>query len=372
MSKTILLSLLTVFAIALWIVVFITQRNSSDNGQRLERGATFVKEGNPKQAETEWLIVAKRSPNNPVVWELLAELYINTEQWAKANSALRELQKIAPLRPQIYSRMAACSLRLGNEPEAQRLAKEELKVNPEDQSSLAILAFLANMQESSVDQVGYLYRILAKHPEDSDNLLSLSQALYESGKYQEAIDAATKLLAITPSNAMAFSIRASSRYEIDATPDASSLSEKDILNALKAKPLSAFSRYTLGQINLRQGKLKEGIKQLELAEKLNPRKLDIPFALQKAYLKDGQPQKSEAERIRFVKLREDTTLKNVLQKKCTVERNNFDIHLQLGLMMLEDENYRKATYYIDRALILQPRNKDAIKASEKLKLASGR
>ena len=257
-----LVLLFLTLAVGLWVAVYARQAQIGRAQRHIDAGIEDVHQGQPAAAEREWRAALKLTPDNPDVWELLAQLYIDTEQWSKGTDALQHLLRLAPKRPYVYSRMAACALRSGNEVEAQRLANEELKRNPVDQASLAILAFLSGMQENADEQIGYLHRLLARMPNDPETLHDLAQACFEAGKYADALPVVEHLLAVKPGDGFAVVLRGAARYETDASPAASAQCEADLLKGLQINPLNAFARFTLGRVYLREGQYAKAIFQL--------------------------------------------------------------------------------------------------------------
>lgn len=325
-----------------------------------------MRAGQVQDAEREWQAAAKIAPNNADLWELLSELYIKTEQWDKGTQALNQLLRVDPKRPYIYSRMAACALRNSNEVEAQRLALEELKRNPNDEASLTILAFLGEMSENSEQHTLYLKRLLEHNPNDAATLLALAREDYDASKYAESMPVVEKLIALKPDEGDAYAIRGAARYELDGSPPATAQSEADLLKALQINPLRAFARFALGKVYMRQGQYRKAIFQLELAQKLYPHKMDVPFELATAYARAGQPAKATAARQRFEIMRRQTTRMDMLQKQCSFDKNNFAAHLELGSFFLEMEDRRKAWTYLHRALELNPKSAEANQAYQQL------
>lgn len=360
------LLLTAVIGAALWAAVLARTSPLRRAQPHINAGIAAFQAGQAGIAEQEWQAAAKLTPDNADLWELLSELYIKTEQWSKGTNALNQLLRLDPKRPYIYSRMAACALRVGDEVEAQKLAQEELKRNPNDEASLTILSFLSDVGENSEQHIEYLKKLLERSPNDPETLLSLSQTYYEAGKFAEAIPIADRLITIKPMESNAYAIRGASRYELDASPSASAQSEADLLKALQMDPLRAFARFALGKVYSRQGQYQKAIFQLELAQKLYPRKMDVPFELATIYARTGQTAKAAAARQRFETLRKDVTRINVLQKRCSLEKNNFEAHLELGKFFLELEDHRKAWTYLQQALALQPKNSEANQAYQKL------
>jgi Flp pilus assembly protein TadD len=343
-KRPIVLAAITLAAI-LWAVMLARQTRFRQAQQHIDAGIEAIRAGQSHDAEREWVEAARLTPDNADLWELLSTLYINTEQWSKGLYALQHLQRVAPNRPYLYSRMAACALRTGNEIEAQRLALLELKQNPGDEASLTIMAFLSSMQQDSAQQISYLQRLLARHPKNSDTLHDLAQAYYDADRFSEVLPTTDALMAVRPNDGLGYSLRGAARYALDATPAASAQSEAD--------------RYMLGRVYLREGQFQKAIFQLELAQKLYPRKMDVPFELAVAYARMGQPAKAAAAQQRFETLRQEATQIAVLQKHCVVDHNDFAGHLQLGRIMLQNGDLRQSYYYIQRALVLNPHSSEA-------------
>ena len=353
-------------AAALWTFVLLRNGPAQRAQRHIDAGIEYMHSGQIKDAEREWQAAARLTPDNASLWELLSELFIKTEQWSEGTKALNQLLRLDPKRPYLYSRLAACALRTGNEVEAQRLAQEELKRNPGDEASLTILAFLSDMGENSEQYIGYLKRLLERTPEDAESLLSLCRAYYEAGKYAELMPVVEKLIAVKPDEGDAYALRGAARYELDASPTASAQSEADLLKTLQIDPMRAFARFALGKVYMRQRKYSQAIFQLELSQKLYPRKMDVPFELATAYARTGQTAKAAQARQRFETLRQQVTRVNVLQKQCSLDKNDFAARLELGKFFLGLEDHRKAWSCLRQALELNPRSAEANQAYQQL------
>jgi tetratricopeptide (TPR) repeat protein len=362
-----LAGLVLVAALGIWGVVLVLQARTREARRHIDAGMAFVRLAQADNAEKEWQEAARLTPDNPAVWELLSELYINSEQWEKGTQALKHLLRTSPNHPFIYSRMAACALRSGQELEAQHLAQEELKRNPNDPASLTILAFLSEMQQDTDQQIVYLKRLEAIQPNDPDTLHDLVEAYYASGKYLDLLPIADRLVSIKPTDRTAYALRGAARFETDASPAAMAKAEADLLESLKIEPLSPFVRYTLGRLYLRERQYQKAVFQLELAQKLYPQKMDVYFDLATAYARVGQSEKAATARQRFEELRQEATTINVLQKQCALDKNNFDAHLKLGKLKLKYGDTRQALTYLQRALELRPNSVEAKAAFGQLK-----
>jgi len=359
-------ALLLALALILWGGVLFRQSQRAQAQRHVDAGIAFARAGQAGQAEREWREAARLSPKTPIVWELLGELYMNTDQWSKGMEAYRNLIRLAPDKPALHARLAVCALRSGEEVLASQYAREELKRRPDDPASLTILAFLSEIQDDPETQIEYLQKLLQRSPDDIESLRSLAQAYGKLGKYAESGPVLERLLVLKPDDAAAHAMRAIALFQTDASPAALSRSEADLLDALRQNALYPFARYYLGRIYLRQGRLKEAAFQLELAQRLTPHEMNVPFELGTVYMRMGQPERAAARR-RFETLRQEVTQISVLQKRCSLEKNDFDSHLTLGKLTLARGDYRQAGYYLGRAVALRPDNREAKQAYDQLR-----
>jgi Flp pilus assembly protein TadD len=360
-------ALLLVLALLLWGGALFRQSQRAQTQRHIDAGIAFAREGQAGSAEREWREAARLSPKTPLVWELLGELYMNTDQWGKGMEAYRNLIRLAPDKPALYARLAVCALRSGEEVLASQYAREELKRHPDDPPSLTILAFLSEIQDDPEMQIDYLQRLLRRSPDDIDSLRSLAQAYGKLGKYADSGPVLERLLALKPDDAAAHALRAIALYQTDASPAALSRAEADLLDALRQNALYPFARYYLGRIYLRQGRFKEAAFQLELAQRLTPHEMNVPFELATVYARLGQPERAAAARRRFETLRQEVTQISVLQKRCSLAKDDFDSHLTLGKLTLARGDYRQAGYYLGRAVALRPDSAEAKQAYDQLR-----
>lgn len=361
-----ILLLVAVIAVGLWVYVFARTLSGRQAQRHIDAGIEYIRAAQPGKAEQELQAAARLSPDNADLWELLGELYLKTERWSKGRAAFENLLRVAPRRPYVYSRLAACALRGGDELEAQRCAHEELKRNPNDSASLTMLAFLSDMQNDLPQRISYLQRLLALHPTDASTMHDLIEAYTKSEKYADMLPMADRLLAIKPGDGFALALRGAARYETDASPVATAQAEADLSHSLQQQPQFAFALYSLGRVYARQGQFRKAISELEQAQGINPGRMDIPFALTAAYARAGQTAKAQEARARFEYLRQLATHVSVLQKQCSLEKDNFAAHLEMGQLTLTQGDYRQATYYLQRALALKPDDPGAKQAYQEL------
>lgn len=355
-----------VVAALLWGGVAFWQLSHKPVQQLVEQGQDFAQKGEAGNAEQVWLKATQLNPKAVTVWQLLGDLYINTSQWAKARQAFLKVTELAPEAPLSYTGLAVSNLRLGDEVEAYKWAKEAVKRNPKDASSLQIVAFASGYMGRTEEQLSTLRQLRAVQPRDPEVLQMCLEALSAQKKFEELRDVTNTLIEIQPSNPMPYAVRALVALESDGSPEALVAAEKDCLHALQLLPLYGYARFQLGRLYMRQSRWKDAIFQLEQAQKLSPQQMDVPFELASAYQRDGQIQKATETRARFQALRDETNRLNVVTKKCALEPNNFEANLEAGRITLKHNDLRKAGYFLSAAIKLKPGDAEAKKAYAEL------
>jgi tetratricopeptide (TPR) repeat protein len=363
--------ILVLLAATLWAAVFFRQYHEAPVRRHIEAGAEYARLGQAGRAEQEWREAVRLDPNNAAAWELLGELALSTDNWTLGSEAFGQLARLKPDAPNVHGRLAACLLRSGDEVGAFKHAQEELKHDPEDGSSLLISALLLSNMGQLQREVEYLRRLLKQMPDDPDVLALLAETLTYTSNYAEARDVIGRLLKVAPDNAEAYDLRGVGWFNEDPSPQGMAQAESDLLKALRLNPLAPFPRLYLGKIYRRRNQPQKALFQLEEAYRLLPHREDILFELAGAYEQAGQPQKAAQTRQKFETMRQEADLVSSLEKKCKVYPDNFDYHLQLGLLEWKRGEYHKARAYLTRASVLRPADSRVNAALRKLASTTG-
>jgi predicted Zn-dependent protease len=345
---------LLLLAIGLWGAFLFGQQRGAPVRRHIAAGMEYARRGNAEKAEREWRSAVRLDPENATAWELLGEFYFSTRSWHAAADAFRNLLRIHPDAPDGYARLAAATLCTGEEKAAYRYAQEELKRDPDDVGALTVaVALLAYMGEDE-RRLEYLGRLAKLRPNDLEFLTMYAEALIYKHHYREARPVIEQILRLARDNAQAFSLRGVCTFHEDLTPQGLKKAEADFLRALQIEPLAPFPRFYLGKLYKRAGQPKKAVFQLENAAHFMPNKMDIFFELAEAFERAGQPRKAALARKRFETLRDEASRLSVLEKRCAMNPDNFDYHLELGLLTLQKGDQRKSGFYLSRALGMRP------------------
>jgi len=217
-------------------------------------------------------------------------------------------------------------------------------------------------------------RIKRIKPQNSQGLFKLSLAYENLGRYQDAVTALEKAVAIEPENAE-FSFRLALNYtKLDKNYKAI-----DSLNkVLRIQPDHYEAHYFLGHAYMKEGSVQEGIRAFEDAAK-SPRPHPMIYKdLGEAYIAAGRyqdgadalekavaPQHKDAEifytlgRLYFENLDRKKEAREYLMRAIRIDPDLKDAHMQLGLVCSKLARYKDAIRSFKEVLKKEPDNRPA-------------
>jgi tetratricopeptide (TPR) repeat protein len=346
--------ILIVLAAAAWAFVLLRQSRSAPVDRYIEAGREYILLGDSHMAEKKWREALRLDPNNTTAWIHLAGLYSSTDNWPAGVQAYRELLRLKADRPRLHSDLAVCLLRSGDELGAYKESLEELKRDPNDIPALTISAQLASQMGELQREADSLQRLRKLEPENVYSLTLLAENLTFSHDYVAALSVLNQILRLDPNNSEAYALRGVSIYDSDRSPAGLDQAEQDFQRSLKANALAPFPRLYLGKIYRQRGDNPKALFQLEAAQRLMPFKRDIYFELAAAYAQAGKPNKAARARQTFEQMRRQADLVESLKKKCSVNPDDFEDHLKLGVLAMREADYHVARACLDKAHALRP------------------
>ncbi|HZP80050.1 MAG TPA: tetratricopeptide repeat protein [Chthonomonadaceae bacterium] len=362
---------LLALAVVAWAIVLARQFREAPVQKHIDAAIEYTNAGQARQAEREWREALRAAPNNADAWEQLGELYASAHDWPRAVEAFQRLQQLKPETPHVYERLAAASLRTGNEVAALKYSQEELRRDPDNITALAITGFLYGDMGDKEKQLQSLRRLVQVRPNEMDFLLMLGEALVNQQKYTEARPIADRILEQNPDSSFATMWRGLILLNTDHTPQGEAQAEADLLRALQLNPQNRLPRLYLGQLYRRQKKLDRAVAELEEAARLMPGRTAVFYELAGAYAQAGQSQKAAQAQARFKALEQERDRLGHLEELCAANPNDFDAHLQLGLTMLQRGDIRRASSHLTSALRLRPNDARVRTALQTLSAQTG-
>ncbi|MEP5566336.1 MAG: sulfotransferase [Halioglobus sp.] len=194
-------------------------------------------------------------------------------QHDKAEEAFARSRALSPQKGQIEQ--ASILFAQGNYREAEKVAKELVRQNPQDVNAAALLARIAIQARCYDDAEALLRRVVQIAPPFIQAWHDLSTALKEQSKFTEAIEALEQARKIEPDNAITHYFLGAA-LAMDSSPE---LAETSYKKALSLDPSLSGAHLGLGHVLKTLGKQEEGIVAYREAMKLRPNFGEIHYSL---------------------------------------------------------------------------------------------
>ncbi len=215
-------------------------------------------------------------------------------------------------------------------------------------------------------------------------LLEKAEALYNEGKYKEAIEVLLEVNELKQKDYNILRLLGDSYYMNNQDREAI----KYYSEALKLKPEDTYILKMLGKACLTESRFKEAIDYLYRAIKLGESlKLEILGNLGEAYCLDGDTEKGIDCFVEKIELKRDNLsylivfadaydsigkfekAEETILRAIKISPNNSYIHLfynYLGHLSYKNKKYEKAKYYFSEAIKLNPDDSDSKNMLEKI------
>lgn len=357
-------ALLCIVAAMSWSIIFYHEYQDAKVQRHIRRGTEYALQGEREKARQEWLEAVRLNPQNVEGWKLLGEYYRFHRQWEQALHAYRQIERYRPQEAGIYTMMANFAAQAGDIPSARRYVDRALQQNPNDISALELGQSLWTQKKEEQQRLKYLRPLVQRQPDNIDHRVALVEVLIRELSYEEARPHVEHILKLNPHNAQAYAIRGFLQIVGNTSPKAMAQAEADLRYSLKLDPKNPFTLFQLARLYKRQGKLDSAIALLEQAGRLGPDQFNIFYELALAYEQKGDRQRATQARQHFETIRRNMDRALLLEKRCIAFPNNFEYHLEYGLLLTQNGDYEKAREVLRRALEIRPgdaRAREALK-----------
>lgn len=363
-----MLGILVVVALG---VVWFRADTAADEQRSVKEGLQLAQEGQIAEAERLWKKVVQDNPDNARGWELLATLYGHSERFPEAIDALRRVTKLKPGKAISYARIAECLERTGDKEGALQQAREALKRDPNSISALTTAVSVLGKLKVEKEKIDDERRLTLLQPDNTAYLGMFAIDLVHNDLYQEARPVIENLIRLDPNNPDGYNLRGEIEYYQDPTPHGLKQAAADFQKTLQIRPDAFPPKLFLGKIYTRLGQPEKAIACLLEAKRMSPEHGEIDYPLGDAYEQAGQASNAEAARQRFATWNQEFLREKALEKRCALQRDNFEIHLEVGKIKLRKHELPAAAFYLGRASQLRPADTDIKNALKQLALIQG-
>ena len=358
-------------AVACCLAAWSQYRESSERSHLL-RAENFVRQHRGPEAEAEWKAVLKENRRSPAAWELLGEYYMSRERWALAAGAFRNLSTIAPSRPHVLCRLAACMLRLDDQKGAFDTANAEMKRDPNCVAALGLVTSLMAERPGTEQkqQMDYQRRLARLLPDDMSVQRMYAEALTNQYLYAEARPVIESLLRHNPHDAEAYNLLGFADLGRPDQPAGTMDAVRDFKTSLRFAPLNGGAHFGLGRAWLNINRPRDAVTELRAALQSMPAVARVHRELAIACLRAGFAAEGASEQARANALLRLAGEERVLMVRCTAYPTDASYPKRLGLIYARLGETERALYYLARAQQLAPGDRSTNSALSRLRAAS--
>ena len=289
-------------------------------------GVVYSRTHRYTQAIDTYKTALKLAPGDPAVLTNLGLAYVKQEQYGPAAAVFEKLAT-DPTNPQAGELLASCRISLGQYQQALQSIGPLLAAGPGN-AGLYYMQGIAFARLKQPDEARAAFAKMMQAAEPAQASFLMGKASYETGDFEQAASFFRAALQNADTAADAhrelgktlISLRRDEEAEQElrlSNPDDAEAAY--FLGALlwRTKPAEAASLlrrahgltpdfwgplYYLGRLNVQEGRLKEGIPQLEQAARLKPGLAAIPYQLAAAYKRAGRDAEAKAALARVKEL----------------------------------------------------------------------
>ena len=250
-----------------------------DNARiHLQRGINLGLKGSPESLQ--------------LASDRLALLLIRDNQFEAATAVLKPVAGRPPMAEEIQLALGLALLRMPRLPDDLDSQRRELA---QAAGAIVELLFASRYAEAFPE----FQKLIAEHPTTPWLHYAYGDALDSLSHYDEANAEMLTEVKVSPHSALPW-IRIAS---IDVQQHLPEDALKAAQSAVALAPDSAEAHYELGRAWLENGEAQKSIEELERATGLRPNNPEIHFVLARAYAKANRPEKAAAERAEFMELK---------------------------------------------------------------------
>jgi Flp pilus assembly protein TadD len=314
------------------------------------------------QAILSWQEALRADPTDPEPYQLLANAYLQLGAPDQALPLLRRLTELAPRTPELYSQIAE-AVALTGDGDALGAAKQAVEKEPGSARAHALLGIQYGDRQDHVASVGELSKAHLLSPDDNKVEASLAQAQLNAADLDGAEKTSRNILARDRDYATAWFVLGWSYSRRTPTPENVREGIAAFAQTVRLRPKEAVAHAELGRLQLIAGDLPAATRSLEAAWRMGPQTDQVAFQLAEAYRRAGQTQKAQQMQATFARLHSAVTRRDALKKRLSVDPNDLDARLELGVLELDAGNLNEAGGYLQRVVQARPDDPQALAAA---------
>jgi tetratricopeptide (TPR) repeat protein len=179
----------------------MVQRNPADMNARLLLGSIYLREGQSRAAEEQFLVANLLAPGQASVHVNLGQLNAAERKWPQAEKEFESAIKIDPSNPVVVSAYADFLISRQDLPKAIALAQQFVEANPASAPGYMILGVVQFKAKNNVAARDAFERAININPRDVQGYLKLGAVYQNENQNDAAVAQYLKALDLQPSSA---------------------------------------------------------------------------------------------------------------------------------------------------------------------------
>jgi len=303
------------------------------------------------EAEPELTRALKAEPDNVLALRSVATFYLATSRRDHAEPYLRRVYEITKSEPAALALADFYTLQK-RDADARGLL-EPLTKDPKTSGSASMrLAIMDRVAGHGPEAYKRIESILSLDSKQLQALILKSTFLFEDGRLDDALAAATSAVEAHPEALVAFSTLGrvqAARHQTDAAIAA-------YQEAVRLNPLATGAKVALARLQLAKGQPESSVGLAQDALKAEPQNADARLVLVQALIRQGELQRAESE----------------LKALRMMYPDSAPVHVQTGMLLGRKRQLAEARREFERALQLTPDSLEAIGGLVALDLSTQR
>lgn len=324
--------------------------------RHFERAEEFVHLRKGPEAEAEWTAIVRDDPRNVAAWELLGEYYMSRHDWRAGADAFRALAKADPAKPHVQCRLAACLLRMDDQPHAFETAEGELKKDPNCVAALGLITSLMAQRPNTEPKrrLEYQRRLAKLLPDDLTAQRMLAETLTNEYLYDELRTVVAQILRLNPKDAQAHNLLGLADLSRADQPQGARDALKEYQTSLLLAPVNPGAHFGIGRAYLRLGQPDKAVPELEEAVHAMPNVARFYKELGDAYRAAGISDRAAKAQARFLALQKLGAEERKLSVRCIAYPNDPAYPRRLGELYAQLGDPSRALFYLRKADQIKP------------------
>ena len=274
----------------------------------VQQGLIAVQAGEFAAAATVFARAVDADPTNLEARRQLALAHVDAGRPDRAEAAWKELLALDPGRASAHFELARLLANRGQADEAIRRLTRATDLAPDYKQAHYQLALLLDRIGRPTEALGRYDRVLALDPDYAEAGTRRAAALASSGRSAEAIEILSERVSRTPSDAVALQALSAVLRQQNRVGEAREGLERGLRSETFAAADEARLRRELGGILAIEGRLRDAVRELRAAQRLDPTEAHTSFVLGMVLLDLRRPEEAGRAFAAALAIRPELTL----------------------------------------------------------------